>query len=219
MTTIVIYAKEDRDVATAEVLVPILRRHNRILSSLSSLGKPWIFCVRWTLIHWVHRGRRRQARVIRPTRHGPVTSAQKPWRLLPAIRNEKSKCWKAGMFCDLVIVWWVNMKITGMILLLQINKQKRCSIYNRGRKSSWRETLWSPAAVQGTGSNAIFYHLYEITKLSTSPVQSYMGIEYREHGEVPEAYTCLLLDVFQVNQSNFLRDDKLIAAWELITPS
>lgn len=53
---------------------------------------------------------------------------------------------------------------------------------------------------------------------STSPIHTIMGIEYGKNCIVPEAYTRLLLDVLRGEQASFVRDDELIAAWELFTP-
>ncbi|GAX20257.1 hexose-6-phosphate dehydrogenase [Fistulifera solaris] len=53
---------------------------------------------------------------------------------------------------------------------------------------------------------------------SMSPIHTHMGIEYGEHCIVPEAYTRLLLDVLRGEQASFVRDDELVAAWELFTP-
>lgn len=82
---------------------------------------------------------------------------------------------------------------------------------------------------RGTGSNALVLRLqpkpaiFLTTNMkrpgfSTSPVSTHMGIDYGENCKVPEAYTRLLLDVLRGNQASFVRDDELIAAWELFTP-
>lgn len=82
---------------------------------------------------------------------------------------------------------------------------------------------------RGNGSNALVLQLQPQPTIllstnmkrpgfSMSPISTHMGIKYGENCQVPEAYTRLLLDVMRGEQANFVRDDELIAAWELFTP-
>lgn len=82
---------------------------------------------------------------------------------------------------------------------------------------------------RGNGSNALVLRLqpqpgiFLSTNMKrpgflSSPISKHMGIEYGEDYHVPEAYTRLLLDVLRGEQASFVRDDELIAAWELFTP-
>ena len=59
---------------------------------------------------------------------------------------------------------------------------------------------------------------------SESPMATHLGINnYNKtidsHGPLPEAYTKLVLDALRGRQGNFVRDDELIAAWSIFTPS
>ena len=54
---------------------------------------------------------------------------------------------------------------------------------------------------------------------SSTPVSTHWGVSYEQHlGEIPEAYSRLLLDVLRGHQENFVRDDELRRAWEVFTP-
>lgn len=50
-----------------------------------------------------------------------------------------------------------------------------------------------------------------------TPVSTHIGVDY-EQCKIPEAYTKLVLDVLRGKQENFVRDDELMAAWEIFTP-
>ena len=52
---------------------------------------------------------------------------------------------------------------------------------------------------------------------SEKPVSTHMGVDYGD-SKIPDAYTRLLLDVLRGQQANFVRDDELVAAWEIFTP-
>ncbi|GBG26321.1 Glucose-6-phosphate 1-dehydrogenase [Hondaea fermentalgiana] len=57
--------------------------------------------------------------------------------------------------------------------------------------------------------------------LATSMVQSSLDLDYTDRyddHQIPEAYTRLLLDVLRGKQATFVRDDELLAAWEIVTP-
>jgi glucose-6-phosphate 1-dehydrogenase len=52
---------------------------------------------------------------------------------------------------------------------------------------------------------------------SNEPVSTHVGVDYGQ-AEKPGAYTRLLLDVLRGNQASFVRDDELLAAWNIFTP-
>ena len=52
---------------------------------------------------------------------------------------------------------------------------------------------------------------------SKEPVSTHIGVDYGQ-AEKPGAYTRLLLDVLRGEQASFVRDDELLAAWEIFTP-
>ena len=57
--------------------------------------------------------------------------------------------------------------------------------------------------------------------LETIPVQSEMDLSFGNrypNAEAYDAYSRLVLDVLRGKQATFVRDDELIAAWEIITP-
>ncbi|KAJ1970057.1 Glucose-6-phosphate 1-dehydrogenase [Dispira parvispora] len=57
--------------------------------------------------------------------------------------------------------------------------------------------------------------------LFSEPVISELDLSYRRrysNAKIPEAYEALLLEVLNGDQSHFLREDELIAAWEIFTP-
>jgi len=57
--------------------------------------------------------------------------------------------------------------------------------------------------------------------LQTIPVQSELDLTYDTRypiAELHDAYTRLLLDVLRGKQATFVRDDELLAAWEIFTP-
>nr|AMC30567.1 glucose-6-phosphate dehydrogenase [Aurantiochytrium sp. SD116] len=57
--------------------------------------------------------------------------------------------------------------------------------------------------------------------LATSILQSELDLNYHDRYDkhaIPEAYTRLLLDVLRGKQATFVRDDELVAAWEIVTP-
>ena len=57
--------------------------------------------------------------------------------------------------------------------------------------------------------------------VSTVPIQSELDLTYQDRyplAELHDAYTRLLLDVLRGKQATFVRDDELIAAWEIFTP-
>lgn len=81
---------------------------------------------------------------------------------------------------------------------------------------------------RGEGSNALVLRLQpqpaiflttnmKTPGFSSDPVSTHMGVDYG-NCKIPEAYTKLLLDVLRGQQANFVRDDELVAAWELFTP-
>jgi glucose-6-phosphate 1-dehydrogenase len=81
---------------------------------------------------------------------------------------------------------------------------------------------------RGNGSNALVLRLqpqpaiFLTTNMKTPgfsqvPVSTHMGVDYGSCA-IPDAYTRLLLDVLRGQQANFVRDDELIAAWEIFTP-
>jgi glucose-6-phosphate 1-dehydrogenase len=52
---------------------------------------------------------------------------------------------------------------------------------------------------------------------SRDPVSAHIGVDYGQ-GDKPGAYTRLLLDVLRGQHASFVRDDELLAAWEIFTP-
>mmetsp|Transcript_12854 Transcript_12854/g.14852 ORF Transcript_12854/g.14852 Transcript_12854/m.14852 type:complete len:513 (-) Transcript_12854:170-1708(-) len=57
--------------------------------------------------------------------------------------------------------------------------------------------------------------------LHTTLVTSELDLSYHDRfsdSKNPEAYTRLILDVLRGKQATFVRDDELLAAWELVTP-
>jgi len=57
--------------------------------------------------------------------------------------------------------------------------------------------------------------------LQTVPIQSELDLTYDTRypiAELHDAYTRLLLDVLRGKQATFVRDDELLAAWEIFTP-
>jgi len=57
--------------------------------------------------------------------------------------------------------------------------------------------------------------------LETLPVQSEMDLSYHiryPNAELHDAYVRLVLDVLRGKQATFVRDDELLAAWEIFTP-
>ena len=81
---------------------------------------------------------------------------------------------------------------------------------------------------RGQGMNALVLRLqpqpaiFLTTNMKTpgfseKPVSTHMGVDYGD-SKIPDAYTRLLLDVLRGQQANFVRDDELVAAWEIFTP-
>jgi len=57
--------------------------------------------------------------------------------------------------------------------------------------------------------------------LQTIPIQSELDLTYQDRypvAELHDAYTRLLLDVLRGKQATFVRDDELLAAWQIFTP-
>ena len=54
---------------------------------------------------------------------------------------------------------------------------------------------------------------------SETTVSTHLGVDYAAAApQIPDAYTRLLLDVLRGHQTSFVRDDELLAAWEIFTP-
>merc|ERR1711916_251138 len=57
--------------------------------------------------------------------------------------------------------------------------------------------------------------------LHTLPIQSELDLTYESRHPIEalsDAYTRLILDVLRGKQATFVRDDELLAAWEIFTP-
>jgi glucose-6-phosphate 1-dehydrogenase len=56
---------------------------------------------------------------------------------------------------------------------------------------------------------------------SENPVSTHVGMDYAgaaAANKIPDAYTRLILDVMRGRQASFVRDDELMAAWNIFTP-
>jgi len=85
-----------------------------------------------------------------------------------------------------------------------------------------KEVSTGPTASTDAGAQAI-YMKTNVKKpgLHTVPVQSELDLTYDARypiAELHDAYTRLLLDVLRGKQATFVRDDEVIAAWEIFTP-
>ena len=68
-------------------------------------------------------------------------------------------------------------------------------------------------------SSLYFFHS---PGFKTAPVETDMDLTYNQKfsasGQLPDAYTRLILDVLRGEQATFVRGDELDAAWKIFTP-